>query len=78
MKFVHLFTKKTKETVPERCFDPEKEKPIIRASICTGEKVAGFKDKRTGAFREVLLIRNQKDLEGFKKACGVEQIDTEY
>ena len=78
MKFVHFFSGKTKKTIPERRFDPEKEKPIIRASICTGEKVAGFKDRKTGAFREVLLIRNQKDLDAFNKACGLDHIDTEY
>ena len=26
-------------------------KPVIRASICTGEEVAGFKDIRTGKIR---------------------------
>ena len=59
-------------------YDPGKEKPVIRASICTGEQVAGFKDRKTGAFHEIMLIRNTKDLNEFKKTYGVEQIDTEY
>ncbi len=54
------------------------EKPVIRASICTGERVAGFKDKTTGSFREVMLIQNEKDLVKFKKTYKIDQIDTEY
>ena len=30
--------------------------PVIRASICTGEKVAGFQDIHTGKFTEIMLI----------------------
>ena len=40
--------------------------PVIRASICTGEQVAGFKDVRTGRFEEVMLIKNHKDMEAFR------------
>ena len=67
-----------KKKDPAFSFDPTKEKPIIRASICTGEKVAGFKNLSTGAFRDVLLIRDGKDLRAFLDACGLDQIDTEY
>lgn len=67
-----------KNTPSAYAYDPDKEKPIIRASICTGERVAGFKDKTTGSFREVMLIRNEKDLVKFKKTCKIDQIDTEY
>lgn len=59
-------------------YDRENEKPVIRASICTGEKVAGFRDIKTGRFREVTLIRGQKDLDGFMETYGLERIDTEY
>ena len=38
-----LFSKKSRE--PEIKFDPDKQYAIIRSSICTGEKVAGFKSK---------------------------------
>ena len=31
-------------------YDPATQIPVIRSSICTGEKVAGFKDKRSGRF----------------------------
>ena len=59
-------------------FDPETYYPAIRASICTGEKVAGFRHKRTGAFTEVMLIRSQKDLDRFKERYRVDSLKTEY
>ena len=59
-------------------YDLETYLPIIRCSICNGEQVAGFKDKRTGQFTEVMLIRNDKDLEEFKVRYGVEKVVKEY
>jgi len=61
-------------------YDSEKERPIIRGSICTGERVAGFKEIQTGKFREVMLIRNDRDLEDFLKKYKlvITQIKTEY
>ena len=53
-------------------YDHENKKPVIRASICTGEQVAGFKDLRTGAFDEVMLIRDTADLVMFKERYGIE------
>ena len=35
-------------------FDPAKQLPVIRSSICTGEKVAGVKDLEGGHFTEVM------------------------
>ena len=71
-----LFQKNERE---ETCaYDKENEKPIIRASICTGEKTAGFRDIKTGKFREVMLIRSPKDLDEFMEKYGLDSIDTEY
>lgn len=70
-----MFFKKKKET---KTYDSVNKKPMIRVSICTGEQVAGFKDIHTGKFEEVLLIRDEKDLEGFLKTYGLEHIDKEY
>ncbi len=75
--FFRLFGDKKKST-PGYSFDADLEKPVIRASICTGERTAGFKNRKTGAFREVLLIRSQKDLDDFMRLYGLEHIDTEY
>lgn len=59
-------------------FDPQKQVAVIRSSICTGEKVAGFRDKHDGHFTEVMLIRSQKDIEEFKRTYGVDSLKTEY
>ncbi len=64
-----LFGKKIK---PEP-YEKENKIPVIRASICTGEKVAGFKDIRTGKFEEVSVIRNQKDMDIFLKKYAVSE-----
>lgn len=56
-----MFRKKVK-TQP---YDKNTKRPIIRASICTGEQVAGFRDLKTGKFEEVMLLRNRGDLEAF-------------
>ena len=52
-------------------FDREKQKPVIRSSICTGEQVAGFKDLSTGKFTEIMMIRNHDDLEEFTSKYGI-------
>ena len=46
-------------------YDRENQKPVIRSSICTGEKVAGFRDVNTGKFTEIMLIRDNKDMDEF-------------
>ena len=55
-----------------KSYDKEKTKPAIRCSICTGEQVAGFLNKRSGQFEEITLIRSPKDLEDFKKTYGID------
>ena len=54
--------------------------PVIRASICTGEKVAGFKEAKTGRFEDLMVIREEKDLQTFLKRYGVkkEEIKKEW
>ena len=60
-------------------YDKENMIPIIHASICTGEQVVGFKDKRTNKFIEIMLITSSRDLEDFKKKYGItEEIKKEY
>ena len=58
-------------------FDPERQKPVIYSSICTGEKRAGFEDRATGRFEEMDLIRSRKDLEDFLKRYGLKEDDVE-
>ena len=60
-------------------YDKENKKPAIKASICNGEQVAGFKDIHTGKIEEVMLIRSEADLDNFKKMYGInEKIEKEY
>lgn len=59
-------------------FDPQTQKPAIRASICTGEKVGGLLDLANGSFTEIQLLESDKDIEAFCRACGVESVETFY
>lgn len=59
-------------------YDPEKQYPVIRSSICTGEKTAGFKSKTDGHFTEVMLIRSPKDEQLFKEIYHLDSVKTEY
>lgn len=51
--------------IKKKQYDRKSLKPLIRASICNGEQVAGFKNIHTGKFTEVMLIRDSKDLDEF-------------
>lgn len=66
--------------VQKEPYDRELQKPVIKSSICTGEKVAGFKDVQTGRFTEVMLIQNSKDMDLFleKYDISVAEIKTEW
>ena len=66
---------------PKKCaYDRENRKPVIRASICTGEQVAGFRNIHTGKFSEVMLIRNGGDLREFLEEYDISEtgVTTEY
>ena len=70
-----LFKKKT----IVKTYDKDNKKPVIKASICNGEQIAGFKDIHTGKIEEVMLIKGSADLELFKKMYGIdEEIAKEY
>lgn len=60
-----------KKTVEKKNYDHENEVPTIRSSICTGEQVAGFKNKGTGHFREVMCIRTEADRQVFLEEYGI-------
>ena len=71
-----MFFRKKKEV---KTYDPNIKRPVIRASICTGEKTAGFRYLANGRFEEVMLTRSNGDLEDFKSQYGIEgNIDTIY
>ena len=48
---VPYYEKHLVETIP---FDSSTQYAVIKASICTGEQIAGFKNKEDGSFTEEL------------------------
>ena len=62
-----------RKKVETRSYDRSLLEPAIRKSICTGEEVAGFVDRKTGRFSSVMLLRSSKDLEAFKAEWGIEE-----
>ena len=77
MKVPRLFQHKNTADIGIK-FDPETQYAVIRSSICTGEKVAGFKDKQGGHFTEVMVIRSADDERRFKEIYGLDSVRTEY
>ena len=69
-----MFRKKIKQ----KEYDVKNQKPVIHCSICTGEQVAGFKNIHTGKFEEVMLIKDEKDLEAFRAMYGLDAVTKEY
>lgn len=67
--------KNLSETVP---YDPERQIPVLKCSICTGERIAGFKDIETGRITEVMVIRSDDDLRYFRKLYGIDTLKEEY
>ena len=60
-----------KKPTPLKHYDPARQRPALRCSICTGEQVAGFKNLSDGKFEEVMLIRNESDLQAFREQYGI-------
>ena len=73
-----MFWEKKKEKYPKFEYNADIQRPILKCSICNGEQVAGFKDKITGKFTEVMLIKDAKDLDTFKKMYNLTSVDKEY
>ncbi|MCI7789331.1 MAG: aspartate dehydrogenase [Lachnospiraceae bacterium] len=72
---IPYYERTLKEKIP---YDPEKQYAVLRVSICTGEKVAGFKNYDDGHFTEVMLIRDMEDEKRFKAIYGLDEIKKEY
>lgn len=81
MDFLARWRKKNRKDSAEsitKTYDKETSRPVLKCSICNGEQVAGFKDIHTGKFEEIMLIRDQKDLDLFMKQYGIKEITKEY
>lgn len=72
---VPYYKKRLAQDIP---FDAENQRAIIKCSICTGEQIAGFKNKENGKFTEVMVIRSEQDLILFKKTYQLEDVPKEY
>lgn len=64
-----------KKQQPPMPYDKTGKVPVIRASICTGERTAGFRDLNTGRFQEIMLIRDEGDLQAFLAQYQVEEAE---
>ena len=51
----------------------ERQKPVLKCSICTGEQVAGFLDIHAGVFEDVMLVRSAEDLQEFRDLYGIKE-----
>lgn len=56
-------------------YDKENLRPIIRASICNGEQIAGFRNIRTGKFTEIMVLRTRRDLDEFLGRYGITETE---
>ena len=72
-----LFGKK-KVVAPAVEYNQEKQRAVLKCSICNGEQVAGFKDKQTGHFTEVMLIKDGRDLDTFMEMYDLSAVTKEY
>ncbi len=68
-----MFGKKKRKI--KESYDKENERPVIHASICNGEQVAGFKNIHTGKFTEIMVIRGNRDLEDFLERYDIAASD---
>ncbi len=67
-----------KKKVQQVDYDRENWRPVLKCSICNGEQVAGFKNIRTGEFREDSFIRSPSELEEFMEKYGITELQKEY
>ena len=56
-------------------FDRERLQPTVRCSICNGEQVAGFRDRQSGVFNEVMFLRDDRDRRQFCAQYGLTEDD---
>lgn len=67
-----------KKRIEKKTYDKESLRPVLKCSICNGEQVAGFRNIHTGKFEEIILIRNEFDLNAFKEMYDIDTVVKEY
>ena len=73
-----MFWKKQGKPEKQLDYDRENWRPVLKCSICNGERVAGFKNIRTGEFKEESFIRSDEELEAYKRRYGISEMKKEY
>lgn len=56
-----------------KTFDRTQKRPVIRASICTGEQTACFQNLETGKLEEIMLLRTPADRAEFLSTYGIRE-----
>ncbi len=70
-----MFGRKKKSEESRFPYDPALHEPVIRSSICTGEKVAGFRDRKGGTLHEVAVVNDYSEMQRFLKTYGLKEGD---
>lgn len=66
-----MFPKSKRAPAAPKSYDKTTQVPVLRSSICTGERTVGFQDRATGAFSQMTLVRTDADLQAFLRAYGI-------
>ena len=53
-------------------WDPAREEPVVKKSICMGEATVGFVDRATGKYRDVRKVTSAAEIALFAKETGLE------
>ncbi len=67
-----------RKRIQQADYDRENWRPVLKCSICNGERVAGFKNIHTGEFKEECFIRDDEELEAFKHKYAITDLAKEY
>ena len=59
-------------------FDPQRQEAVLRVSPCTGEGIAGFRDRASGVFTAVMVIRSAQEERRFLRLYGLDILRREY
>ena len=75
---IPIGSRRGKEACSNVPFDRTRQYAVMKCSICTGEIAAGFKDRETGRFMEVMLIKSMEDEKAFMEEYDLAEVIREY
>lgn len=62
-----------KKKIEKKSYDKTTLKPVLKTSTCNQEKVAGFKEIKTGKFHQEMLITSPQDLKQFMSTYDIKE-----